>query len=123
MSLLAETCALLGDTDSAVVLCELLLPWAGMNAVDQAEGIRGAVSRYLGILAVLTKRFSDAERHFEDAIAMNAAMGARPWLAHTQSDHARMLEARGAAGDRERARDLLGTALRSYRELGMVGTP
>jgi tetratricopeptide (TPR) repeat protein len=119
MSLLAETSALLGDTDAAVVLYDLLVPWGGLNAVDQAEGIRGAISRYLGILATATKRWSEAEQHFERALAMNAAMGARPWLAHTQTDYGQMLQGRGGPRDRERARDLLDAALRSYRELGM----
>ena len=43
MSLLAETSALLGDTDSAAVLYGLLRPWAALNAADQPEGIRGSV--------------------------------------------------------------------------------
>jgi len=119
MSLLAETCVLLDDADSAVVLYELLVPWASMNAVDQAEGIRGAISRYLGILATATKRWDEAEQHFKHALAMNATMGVRPWLAHTQTDHARMLQRRNGPHDRERARDLLDTAIRNYRELGM----
>ena len=46
-------------------------------------------------------------------------MGARPWLAHTQHDYARMLLARDAPGDRERAELLLSEALATYRELGM----
>jgi hypothetical protein len=46
-------------------------------------------------------------------------MGARPWLAHTQSDYARMLLARNHAGDRERALELIEDALATYRELGM----
>jgi hypothetical protein len=46
-------------------------------------------------------------------------MGARPWVAHTQHDYARMLLARSQSGDRARARDLLATALETYRELGM----
>ncbi|HYI18593.1 MAG TPA: hypothetical protein VD836_07775, partial [Solirubrobacteraceae bacterium] len=40
-------------------------------------------------------------------------------LAHTQRDYARMLLARGATGDRERARSLLSKARASYEELGM----
>jgi tetratricopeptide (TPR) repeat protein len=45
--------------------------------------------------------------------------GARPWLAHTQDDYARMLLARAGPGDRERAQELLDAALATYRELGM----
>ncbi len=119
MSLLAEASALLRETDSASVLYRLLVPWAALNVVDQAEGMRGSVSRYLGILATTTTRWDEADRHFGDAVAMNERMGARPWVAHTQHDHAHMLLARDRAGDRMRARQLLDTAFATYRELGM----
>ncbi len=119
MSLLAETSALLGDTDSATVLYGLLLPWAAFNAVDQAEGMRGSLSRYLGLLAATTERWEDAELHFEDALAMNASMGARPWLAQTQEDYARLLLRRDGPGDRRRGEGLFDLALGTYRSLGM----
>ena len=121
MSLAAETAALLGDTDSAPTLYGLLIPWKAFNAVDHPEGMRGSVARYLGLLATTTKRWDDAEQHFEAALAMNARMGARPWLAHTQHDFARMLLARDEPGDRERALTLIRTALQTYRELAMEG--
>jgi hypothetical protein len=121
MSLLAETCALLGDTDSAPVLYGLLLPWAAFNVADHPEGFRGSVSRYLGILAATMERFEDAARHFEDALEMNEHMGARPWLAYTQEDCGRMLLARDAPGDRQRGEKLLATATATYHELGMDG--
>jgi len=119
MSLLAETSALLRDSDSAAVLYRLLIPWAALSAADWPEGIRGSVSRYLGILATTTERCEDAELHFEAALAMNARTGALPWLAQTQEDYARMLVARGRPDDRERARELLDAALATYREVGM----
>jgi uncharacterized protein HemY len=77
------------------------------------------VSRYLGIVATATKRWDEAEPHFENAVAMNARMGARPWVAHTQHDYARMLHARNRPGDRNRARERLRAARKIYRELGM----
>jgi tetratricopeptide (TPR) repeat protein len=119
MSLLTETSALVGDADSASVLYALLLPWAALNVADMAEGIRGSVSRYVGLAATTTKRWEEAELHFEDALAMNERMGARPWLAHAQQDYARLLLTRDAPGDRERAQGLLDAALAIYRELGM----
>jgi tetratricopeptide (TPR) repeat protein len=119
MSLLAETSALLGDTDSASVLYRLLVPWATLNVADVGEGIRGSVARYLGILATMTKSWPEAELHFDAALAMNERMGARPWLAHTQGDYARMLIARDEPGDRGRALRLAGRALEAYRSLGM----
>jgi DNA-binding SARP family transcriptional activator len=121
ISLLAETSALLREAGSAAVLYRLLLPWADLNAADHPEGIRGSVSRYLGMLATAMAHWTEAERHFKNAIAMNDRMGARPWLAHTQHDYARMLQAGGEPGDQERAGELLESAIATYRELGMDG--
>jgi tetratricopeptide (TPR) repeat protein len=118
-SLLAETCGLLGENESAAVLYRLLAPRATLNAADPHEGIRGSVSRYLGLLATTMKRWDEADRHFEDALGANERMGFRPWLAHTQRDYARMLLTRTGPGDRERAAELLDAALVTYRELGM----
>jgi tetratricopeptide (TPR) repeat protein len=119
MSLLAETSALLDDTGAAPVLYALLVPWAALNAAEHPEGFRGSAARYLGLLATTTKRLEEAELHFEDAVAMNANMGARPWLAHTQYDYARMLLARDEPRDREKAQELRDAALATYRNLGM----
>ena len=119
MSLLAETSALLRDTDSAAILYELLVPWAALNAADWPEGIRGSLARYLGMLATTTTRWDQAQLHFEDALAMNTRMGARPWLAHTQHDYAHMLLTRARTRDRAQACDLLTQARTTYRELGI----
>jgi len=119
MSLLAETADLLGDSGSGAVLYRLLVPWGAFSAADHPEGFRGSICRYLGLLATMTQSWDEAELHFEGAIATNARMGARPWLAHSEYDYARMLHARDGRGDRERARALLDTARKTYRELGM----
>jgi tetratricopeptide (TPR) repeat protein len=79
----------------------------------------GPVARHLGILATTISRWEEAGRHFDDAIAMNARIGARPALAHTQDDYARMLLARDAPGDTEKALALLAEAVTTYQELGM----
>jgi tetratricopeptide (TPR) repeat protein len=118
-SLLAETAALLENERSAAVLYRLLLPWAALNVVDHPEGLRGSASRYLGLLATTLRRWDDAEAHFDHAQAMNARIGARPWLAHTQRDQARMLVVRGAPGDRQRAEELHEGAVAIYGALGM----
>jgi hypothetical protein len=119
MSMLAETSALLYDTHAAAVLYRLLVPWATLTTADVPEGTTGSVSRYLGIVATATKRWDEAELHFEDGVAMNARIGARPWLAHTQHDYARMLHARNRPGDRKLAQEQLQAARKIYRELGM----
>ena len=118
---LAEASATLGEADQASRLYELLEPYAERNAVCHPAAALGSVARYLGLAAAAVDRHDDAERHFEAALAANERMGARPWLAHTQEDFARMLFARGDIGDSERAQRLLDTAIASYRELGMEG--
>lgn len=117
---LSEVCAFLRDSRRAATLYQFLTPYDGRNiVVGPTAACYGAASRYLGMLAATMCRWEDAQRHFEDALAMNAAMRARPWLAHTQHAYANMRLARGQAGDREQAVSLLNEALRSSRELGM----
>ena len=92
--LLAETAASLGDATRGRVLYELLLPYRERVGTSYPEINVGAVSRYLALLATSEKRWADAVRHFEHAIELNRRIGARPWLAYTQEDYARMLLAR-----------------------------
>jgi tetratricopeptide (TPR) repeat protein len=117
--LLAETSVILGDTERAAPLYELLLPHASLNAVAVPELALDSTSRPLGMLASLLGRFEDAARHFEEALRMNEKMGAHPWLAHAQEEYARMLFRRDAGEDRERAEKLLSQAHATYHELGM----
>ncbi|HET8821709.1 MAG TPA: BTAD domain-containing putative transcriptional regulator [Thermoleophilaceae bacterium] len=119
LSILAEVAAYLHDRDRAAVLHRLLAPYARVHAMAAGEAPLGPVARYLGILATTTGRWDEATRYFEDAIVINARVGARPWLAHTQHDYARMLLGRDQPGDHERARELLAAAVSIYRDLGM----
>ena len=104
---------------SAAVLYELLLPYGDRVAVSYPEISTGSVARYLGLLAATMERWDDAERHFEDALEMNARIGARPWLAHTQqrlrADAPRPRRTRR----HEKAQQLVSRALTTYRDLGM----
>jgi class 3 adenylate cyclase/tetratricopeptide (TPR) repeat protein len=120
MTYLVDVCTFLGDRSRADRLYQILLPFAGRNVViSTAAACYGALSRYLGALATTLERWEDAERHFEDALAMNARMDARPWLAHTQEQYASMLLARHQPNARDKARALLDAALATTRELGM----
>ncbi len=120
LTLAAETCALLGDGRHAVHLYALLLPHAHINLVAAGVMALGSASRHLGLLATTMRRWDDAERHFSDALEMNTRMGARPWVAWTQHDYARMLLARRRAADRAKALELLTEALAAARDMGMV---
>jgi len=119
LGFLADVAEYLGETDRARTLYELLSPYAARNASTADYIGTGSVSRPLGVLAATLARWQAAERHVEDALEMNARMGARPWVAHTQHDYARMLLARGRAGDRQTASQLLASCLATFRELGM----
>jgi tetratricopeptide (TPR) repeat protein len=119
LSLLAETCALLGSTPVAAVLYKLLAPHAAVVAADTPEGISGSVARYLGLLAATLGRRNEAIAYFQNATAANERMIFRPWLAHTQLDYARTLLARNEAGDRARALSMLDQARTTYRTLNM----
>jgi hypothetical protein len=46
-------------------------------------------------------------------------MGAIPWLAHSQRDYAQLLLTRNEPGDRDRALELIGEAIFTYKRVGM----
>ena len=116
---LAETCARLNDQARAEVLYEALLPYAGRNPMLGPLANDSAVSRHLGVLATVTQRWDEAERHFEDALAMNIRMEAQPGTAWTRYQYADMVLRRNADGDRKKALSLLAEALNTAQELGM----
>lgn len=108
----------LGDEERAAILYDLLAPYPA-HFVFATAACLGSVSHYLGMLATTTGHFGDAEGHFLAAEATHARLGARPWLAWTRLEWARMLLARRQPGDAERARELLDQALATARELGL----
>jgi class 3 adenylate cyclase len=120
LTLLASVCTYLGDSARAAVLYDKLLPYEGQAVmVGPAALCTGAASMSLGNLAATMSRWNEAERHFEDALAMNARMGHRPALAWSHHSYAGMLLGRGADGDREKAFGHIGAALDTAQELGM----
>ena len=119
MTYLAEGAAFLRDTRRCEQIYEMLLPQAAQNVMVSFAACNGPVARYLGLLAAALGRFDDAERHFEDALAMDRHLGARALGARAQGDYARMLLERDAPGDRERALQLTNDALATAQELGM----
>jgi tetratricopeptide (TPR) repeat protein len=119
MCLLAEVSRWVDDAMHADLVYEALIPFTGRNAVTPPGACTGSVARPLGIVAGCTGRWSDAERHFEQALERHATMRARPWVARTAYDWAEMLVHRGRPRDRERAEELLERALETARELGM----
>ena len=119
-ALLSSTSLVAQDAATAALFYQLLQPYAGRNVVRPASiYCFGPVSHYLGLLATRLNHLEEAERYFEDAIAMNRRMGTRPYLAHSQYAFGQMLAKRGKAGDHDRARQLTRQALESAQQLGM----
>jgi class 3 adenylate cyclase len=117
VSLLAETCAYLRDGERAALLYDRLAPYAGRNiVVGFGQAAIGAATRYIGLLAATMEQWDEAESHFEDALAMNERMGARPWLARTAYDYARMLQ---IAGRPARIPELTARASALAEDIGM----
>ncbi len=115
---LAETAAVLGDATHAQVLHDLLEPYADRNvAIGWASACTGSAARHLGLLADLLGKRKQAIAHFETALAMNERMRARPWVAHTQVELARVLSQQAAG--RERAGQLLEAGIAEAQRLGM----
>jgi DNA-binding SARP family transcriptional activator len=104
-ALLAELIAYTNDSERAESLYRRLSSYEDLN-IDTEEASTGAVARYLGLLTTTVRRYDQAARHFESALAMNRRMGAQPWVARTQHDYAQMLLARNQPGDAKYAEEL-----------------
>ena len=117
---LAEAAAGVADTGSASSLYELLAPRRGTQIVVGPQlPFGGAADRCLGLLAMTLDREEAAASHFQVALALNARLDARPWLARTQVALGRLLLANGDPAARKRGLALLRLAAGAASELGM----
>ena len=118
----ADACALIEDAALAAPIYEQLLAFEGQNTViGSAVMCHGAVDRMLGALATVMQRWDDAERHLENALALNRRMGSPTWIAHTQYERARLTVRRGRPHERELGRERASEALDAARRIGLHG--
>jgi class 3 adenylate cyclase len=118
---LSELCARFHDAPRAALLYERMLPYEGRNVITGAPAAcAGAASRMLGMLAGVLERWDVAERHFQDALAMNERMGAIPLAARTRYAWAAMLLRRGDSAAARQAAALLDEAGSVAEQTGMV---
>jgi tetratricopeptide (TPR) repeat protein len=113
----------LNEPEAAGSLYPVLLPYAGhivAFTAPQPVLCLGSASFYLALLATVTARWAEAADHFEAAIRAHDRLGARPFLARTHYEYARMLLLRSHAADRSRALGLLDRAFASASSLGMA---
>jgi hypothetical protein len=125
ISYLSEVCAYLGDHQKAKILYNLLKPYDGRTLfAGYSEVSFGAISRFLGLLAITTAQWDHAEKHLQDAIRLNRRFEMWTWLAHTQYIYAVLLlmrpKAKGSHNDRDEAFTLLEEILNTIQYSEMV---
>jgi hypothetical protein len=120
MAGLAEVCAALDDAARAEQLYGLLLSFRRRFVVVSFGFVcMGPVAHFLGQLATVTTRWEEARRHFEAALEMETRMRARPALARTGYEYARMLLHQDRPGDRQHAHELLVQTAEIAGDVGM----
>ena len=119
LAYLAEQASALADVDVARALYEWFARHAGVVIASEVPGCPGSVDRYLGMLATVLGRWSDAEGHFESALRIEAGLRSPPFLARTRYWNAHLLIKR-PDGDARRATELAATAEETARKLGMA---
>jgi len=121
-AILANVCNMLEDKERAAYLYDDFVPYADFNVIAGLPAdCLGTAHHFLMLLAATLERWDDFEHHAGEALARNAAMGGRPWLATSQLEIAQVLTKRGRPGHAERARELLDACLASCDELDMPG--
>jgi tetratricopeptide (TPR) repeat protein len=114
---MSEAIRRLGGHPHAAAVYERLAPYADRNVVNgRAASGYGSAARALGLLAAALGDAPRAIGHLEQALEHNAALGARPWLARTRADLARLLDERDPA----RAAELRRAAAAEARAIGLA---
>ncbi len=121
LTYVADACALIEDATLAPPIYQQLLAFEGQNTViGSAVACYGAADRMLGALATVMERWDDAERHLENALALNRRLGPT-WIAHTLYERARLALRRGPPQDPEAARERMSVALDAARRIPLPG--
>jgi DNA-binding CsgD family transcriptional regulator len=115
-----EVATWLGDLDAARDCYAQAVPYSGFY-LNNTTSCYGAIARSLGMIALALGDVDAASRYLADAVDMEQRIGSPPFLAQAQLGYARVLLARGAAGDRRRAVHLAEQAAGTARRLGMPG--
>jgi hypothetical protein len=97
----------------------MLAPYGDQFAVV-AGAFGGALAHHLGMVAGTMSRFDEAETYFANAASTHDRIKAPAWLARTRLEWSRTLLADGQPEGVGRARGLLGQAVATARELGLV---
>ena len=105
LTLLARDCVVLRAARHAPRVYQALAPYAGRAAVAAgAVMCSGSTDFYLAGLAALNGDTAAADRHYRAAAGCHRRLGARPMLAHTLHEHARLLDPAAASAALAEAR-------------------
>ncbi len=115
----ADACARLGDRDAGLLLERDLRPRLAANLAFAPRILFGPAAHWLGLLVALRDEHDEAVALFEDAAERSRGGGGAAAAAWSDLELARVLMARGEAGDEDRARALLRDAAAVADELGL----
>jgi hypothetical protein len=105
----AEVAIACQDPQYAQPIFDLLAPWAGqLSFIDLSTD--GPVSLYLGGLSAVLGRYLEADAYFAQSAEFCERVGAASFAAQTDLWWGRMLAARDAPGDAERASEFFSRA-------------
>lgn len=118
--ILAQICTDLKDQKLATLYYPQLQSVAGQVGVT-AMGLicYGSLALPCAQLAACLHRWREAEQYFDQAMTVNAQIGARTYLVRTRRAYANMLLDRDLPGDRKRAATLIEEGRAEARQLGM----
>jgi DNA-binding CsgD family transcriptional regulator len=120
LSYLADACVATAHATAASVVYRNLLPYSGLVVTASGLGAYGAIDRYLGQLAELLARPTDAARHLESALRFDERTGSPTWSAHSRCALGVFLARRARRDDQTRAHELLSEAEATAQSLGMA---
>jgi hypothetical protein len=101
-------------------LLDLMIPYSN-QMVCTGLSWAGSFDHYIGILEAVMGRLDEADARLAEAEAAHARVPAPSWLARSRLERARVLLSRRAAGDLERAGDLLNEVVGTAREYDLGG--
>jgi len=115
----AETFAVLGEHDASAELYPTTLEAMGTGAIARGLDFR-LMQTLAGVTAGCSRRFEEAELHFNEAIRLARELPMRLEEPEAYRFYATMLIDRGGPGDAERAAQLVAEATELYRGIGMA---
>ena len=114
-----EGLALLDEREASASLYPLILETRRTGSLFIRAYDRRTTETLAGIAAHMGARWDDAEAHFETALRHARQIGLTLEQATARRYHAAMLIDRDEPGDRDRAREMLESAIETYRAIGI----